>query len=373
MDQYLQEAAASLALPPYLASVVHPFYASMLRLDTDARVALVSQEYDDIKAQLLAGSDGGGSGSSDGSGNRTASLSPAVERHSAEGTEGHGQEAAEACVRPPLQQEVAGLLSDAQACLKQLEGRGGSRGSSRGGTPLHTPRDRSAGSSSQAEAPAAAQHEEAADRAAGQAAGGTQTAAGEQQQVAAAESAAQQAERAAALSAAPPHQLHEGMVLVAVLLCTLLRGSRLQEHKARVVGLLCDSAAYCDDETRLQRVLPYLVAATAEPLAAVKCVALRAIARVLAQVRGGWGSCRLVAAGLIHTDGALNSPFPASSEARCSCPLHPPCSQVRGVPPSEAKVFTEYVLPSLSLLPSEAELAVQVWGGAGFCHRATVT
>lgn len=316
VDQYLQEAAASLALPPYLASVVHPFYASMLRLDTDARVALVSQEYDDIKAQLLAGSDGGGSGSSDGSGNRTASLSPAVERHSAEGTEGHGQEAAEACVRPPLQQEVAGLLSDAQACLKQLEGRGGSRGSSRGGTPLHTPRDRSAGSSSQAEAPAAAQHEEAADRAAGQAAGGTQTAAGEQQQVAAAESAAQQAERAAALSAAPPHQLHEGMVLVAVLLCTLLRGSRLQEHKARVVGLLCDSAAYCDDETRLQRVLPYLVAATAEPLAAVKCVALRAIARVLAQVRG--------------------------------------------VPPSEAKVFTEYVLPSLSLLPSEAELAVQV-------------
>ena len=75
------------------------------------------------------------------------------------------------------------------------------------------------------------------------------------------------------------------MVLVAVLLCTLLRGSRLQEHKARVVGLLCDSAAHCDDETRLQRVLPYLVAATAEPLAAVKCVALRAIARVLAQVR----------------------------------------------------------------------------------------
>ena len=79
------------------------------------------------------------------------------------------------------------------------------------------------------------------------------------------------------------------MVLVAVLLCTLLRGCRLQEHKARVVGLLCDAAAYCDDETRLQRVLPYLVAATAEPLAAVKCVALRAIARVLAQVR--WCGC----------------------------------------------------------------------------------
>ena len=36
--------------------------------------------------------------------------------------------------------------------------------------------------------------------------------------------------------------------------------------------------------------------------------------------------------------------------------------QVRGVPPSEAKVFTDYVLPSLSLLPSEGELAVQASG-----------
>ena len=38
---------------------------------------------------------------------------------------------------------------------------------------------------------------------------------------------------------------------------------------------------------------------------------------------------------------------------------------MRGAPPpSEAKVFHEYVLPSLSLLPSEAELAVQVGAGA---------
>lgn len=43
------------------------------------------------------------------------------------------------------------------------------------------------------------------------------------------------------------------------------------------------------------------------------------------------------------------------------CCLPPPV-QVGGVPPSEAKVFSEYLLPSLSLLPSEAELAVQVSG-----------
>lgn len=42
---------------------------------------------------------------------------------------------------------------------------------------------------------------------------------------------------------------------------------------------------------------------------------------------------------------------------------------MRGVPPSEAKVFTEYVLPSLSLLPSEAELAVQVGGACSAPHE----
>ena len=57
-------------------------------------------------------------------------------------------------------------------------------------------------------------------------------------------------------------------------------------------------------------------------------------------------------------------PPPPLSPPPVTTPLARPArSQVRGVPPSEAKVFTEYVLPSLSLLPSEAELAVQVRGG----------
>ena len=176
---------------------------------------------------------------------------------------------------PPPQQAVAGLLSEAQASLKELEGRsGGSRGSSRGSTPMQMPRSGSGGSShaEQQQAAAASHGAPAAVQAASSVEPPAQQ--GEAQVEAAAMAAVQQ----------PPPQ-HEGMVLVAVLLCTLLRGSRLQEHKARVVSLLCDSAAYCDNETRLQRLLPYLVAATAEPLSAVKCVALRAIARVLAQVR----------------------------------------------------------------------------------------
>lgn len=174
----------------------------------------------------------------------------------------------------PLQQAVSELLGEAQASLKQLEGRSGSgsRVGSRDSTPQPTAR-----STSQAEQPsgssaAAAEAGAAGAQAAGQPCGMSAEQERTQQPAAA---AAQQAGQQAA---------HEGMVLVAVLLCTLLRGCRLQGHKARVVSLLCDAAAYCDDETRLQRVLPYLVAATAEPLAAVRVVALRAITRVLAQV-----------------------------------------------------------------------------------------
>ncbi|EFN54741.1 hypothetical protein CHLNCDRAFT_134632 [Chlorella variabilis] len=171
VQQYLQEARTA-ALPPWLASTIHPFFASMLHLDTDARVVLATQEYAHVKDQLLA-----------------------------------------AKVSCNSRQSSSNHYEDWQW----------------------------AGSKHHRTAPA--------------------------------------------------------------------------EYKARVLRLLRDAAAHCDDETRLQRVLPYLVAATAEPLAAVKVVALRAVVRVLAQVRG--------------------------------------------VPPSEAKVFNEYVLPSLSLLPSEAELMVE--------------
>ncbi len=43
----------------------------------------------------------------------------------------------------------------------------------------------------------------------------------------------------------------------------------------------------------------------------------------------------------------------------------PDDAQVRKVPPSDAKIFTEYILPCLSLLPTDAELSVQVCPAAG--------
>lgn len=269
----------------------------MLTLDTDGRVELVQREYGEVKRQLLAGqphaptdvgrAGSGGTAVAAAAVTTAAQASPASSRRGSRAEDRQGGEEGEAGAggRPPLQQAVSELLGEAQASLKQLEGRSeaGSRMGSREGTPQPTAR-----STTQVEVPACS---DAASAFAAAAARGVQ-AAGQAcderaeregaQKPGAAQQTAQQAEQVQ----------HEGMVLVAVLLCTLLRGCRLQGHKARVVSLLCDSAAYCDDETRLQRVLPYLVAATAEPLAAVKVVALRAISWVLSQVgccmQGSW-------------------------------------------------------------------------------------
>jgi hypothetical protein len=60
------------------------------------------------------------------------------------------------------------------------------------------------------------------------------------------------------------------MVLLAVLLCTLLRGSRLQESKRAAMMLLCCAGLRCDDEVRLQTVVPYLLTQLSDPHAAVR-------------------------------------------------------------------------------------------------------
>lgn len=51
----------------------------------------------------------------------------------------------------------------------------------------------------------------------------------------------------------------DSMILVAVLLCTLLRGVRMQESKIAAITLLTQAATHCDDDTRLQRIVPYLL------------------------------------------------------------------------------------------------------------------
>ncbi|EIE24687.1 hypothetical protein COCSUDRAFT_258, partial [Coccomyxa subellipsoidea C-169] len=109
-----------------------------------------------------------------------------------------------------------------------------------------------------------------------------------------------------------------GMVLITVLLCTLVRGAKLQEAKTRAVALLSKAAALCDDDTRLQRVVPYLLSMMlkGEAPASVQCAALRSLSHVL--------------------------------------------STIDTVPTSDAKIFNEYILPALSLIPAEAEESVRV-------------
>jgi hypothetical protein len=62
----------------------------------------------------------------------------------------------------------------------------------------------------------------------------------------------------------------QGMVLLAVLLCTLLRGSKLQESKRAAIMLLTTAALGCDDEVRLQTVVPYLLTQLSDAHAAVR-------------------------------------------------------------------------------------------------------
>lgn len=62
----------------------------------------------------------------------------------------------------------------------------------------------------------------------------------------------------------------DGMVLLAVLLCTLLRGSKLQESKRAAIMLLTCAALGCDDDVRLQTVVPYLLTQLSDPHAAVR-------------------------------------------------------------------------------------------------------
>ena len=62
-----------------------------------------------------------------------------------------------------------------------------------------------------------------------------------------------------AMQSTPAVDTGSSMILVAVLLCTLLRGVRMQESKIAAITLLTQAAMHCDDDTRLQRIVYLLV------------------------------------------------------------------------------------------------------------------
>lgn len=108
----------------------------------------------------------------------------------------------------------------------------------------------------------------------------------------------------------------EGMVLIASLICSCIRSVKQPHLRRAGVLLLKSSSLYIDDEDRLQHVLPYVVAMLSDPAAVVRCAALETLCDILALVRD--------------------------------------------FPPSDAKIFPEYILPMLSMLPDDPEESVRI-------------
>lgn len=108
----------------------------------------------------------------------------------------------------------------------------------------------------------------------------------------------------------------EGMVLITSLLCSCIRNVKLPHLRRGAILLLKSSALFIDDEDRLQRVLPYIIAMLSDPASIVRCAALETLCDIL--------------------------------------PL------VRDFPPSDAKIFPEYILPMLSMLPDDPEESVRI-------------
>ncbi|KAF3791532.1 putative serine/threonine-protein kinase [Nymphaea thermarum] len=115
----------------------------------------------------------------------------------------------------------------------------------------------------------------------------------------------------------PQHTLKcEGMVLIASLLCSCIRSVKLPQLRRTAILLLKYTSLYIDDEDRLQHVLPYIIAMLSDTAAIVRCAALQSLCDILP---------------LVHE-----------------------------FPPSDAKIFPEYILPMLSMLPDDPEESVRI-------------
>ena len=117
-----------------------------------------------------------------------------------------------------------------------------------------------------------------------------------------------------------------GAVLVASVICSCVRGAVRPSLRRDALGLLSQIAAVADDDTRLQLIVPFCVASAADGAAAVRAAAVRALASTTARVET----------------------FPAS----------------------DAKVFPEFVWPSLMNLARDREESVRVAYAASLASLA---
>ncbi|KAL6633375.1 hypothetical protein ACP70R_026046 [Stipagrostis hirtigluma subsp. patula] len=120
----------------------------------------------------------------------------------------------------------------------------------------------------------------------------------------------------------------EGMILLASLVCSCIRSVKKPELRRASLILLKISSTYIDDDSRLQLVVPYVIAMLSDPVAIVRCAALETLCDVLCLVQD----------------------FPIS----------------------DAVIFPEYILPMLSLLPDDTEESVRVCYASNI-HKLALT
>ena len=106
-----------------------------------------------------------------------------------------------------------------------------------------------------------------------------------------------------------------GAAILAAALCSAARGAARASCRRAALQMLARLSPALDDDTRLQRIMPYVLSLVPDPSSAVRSKAVEVLADV--------------------------------------------AMLVRAFPPSEAKAFPEYVLPALSLLPADPEAGVR--------------
>jgi len=108
----------------------------------------------------------------------------------------------------------------------------------------------------------------------------------------------------------------EGIILLIGLLCSFVRGSKLMDSKLTIVRLLAECSVEADDNVLLQMVVPSLLSMVADTAPCVRAMAIKQLAVVLDMV---WS-----------------------------------------VSPSDARIFPEYILPALSMIPADPEELVRL-------------
>lgn len=103
---------------------------------------------------------------------------------------------------------------------------------------------------------------------------------------------------------------------MASLLCACLRNVKKDQSRRLCIQMLHDASRFCDDDTRLQHILPYVVSLLSDAPALVRCAALQTMCYVL--------------------------------------------SLIKNFPSSDAKIFPEWIFPLLSKLTEDAEESIRI-------------